>query len=226
MAPIPPSRFKSINFMYKRLVNTAEGETGKRGFREKSPGVSCTSDGREAGPGEWKTRGAGPALDNSMSGNAHVERRQHDVDLVTELVDSVEAAGGARVDAGDVVTVIGKVFAGRKARGFADDAVALDDQMRAIGVVDHPFAAEQRDRAVGAVFDGDEIDERVGLVLGQTHAAVMINEFIETGGEAGKCEGSGHGRIALHAATNPRKGALQMETGRVGGLEESGKNVQ
>jgi hypothetical protein len=148
------------------------------------------------------------------------------VDFVTVFINAVETAGGAGIDAGDVVTVVGKVFAGRKARGFPDDPVAFDDQMRAVGVVDDPFATEQGDRAVGAVFDGDEIDERVGLVLGQTHAAVMINEFIETGGEAGKCEGSGHGRIALHAATNPRKGALQMETGRLGGLEDSGKNVQ
>jgi hypothetical protein len=44
LAPIPPSRFKSINFMYKRLVNTAEGDTGKRGFGEKSPAVHGTAD--------------------------------------------------------------------------------------------------------------------------------------------------------------------------------------
>lgn len=133
------------------------------------------------------------------------------------FVDAVKTTDGARVDASDVVAVIGKVFAGRETGSFTDDFVPLDNQMGAIGVVDHPLAAEQRDGAIGGVLDGDKVHECVGLILGQAHPAMMINEFIKTGGEARQCEGSGHGRIAVHERTNARKGALQTDVERAMG---------
>lgn len=101
------------------------------------------------------------------------------------LIDAVETAGGAGIDAGDMIAIVREMLAGGEAWSFANDLVALDDQVRAVGVVDHPFAAKQRDGAIRRVFDGDKIDERVWLVLRQAHAAVVINELIETGGEAG-----------------------------------------
>lgn len=36
----------------------------------------------------------------------------------------------------------------------------------------------------------------------------MINEFIEMGGEVGKCEGSGYGWIVLYVVINLCKGVL------------------
>jgi hypothetical protein len=101
------------------------------------------------------------------------------------FVDAVKGPGSAGIDAGHVIAVVGKMFAGREPGRLADDFVAFNDEVRAISVVDHPFTAEERDGAIRAVFDGDEVNERVRLVFGQAHAAVMINEFIETGGDRG-----------------------------------------
>ena len=68
--------------------------------------------------------------------------------FVSEFVDAMETAVGARVDAGHMVTVVGKLFAGCEAWCFADDLVGLDDELFAIAVLDDPFTTEQRDDAV------------------------------------------------------------------------------
>ena len=106
------------------------------------------------------------------------------MDFPAEIVDAMETAVSARVVAGHVIAVIGKLLARREARGFADDLVALDHEAAAVGMEDHPFAPEERDGVVRRVVDRDEIDERVGLVRRQARAAVVIAEFVEAGGEA------------------------------------------
>ena len=108
----------------------------------------------------------------------------------------METTVGGRIEAGDVVAVVGKPLAGREARGLADDFVALDDEARAIGVQHDPLAAEQRDSVVRGVVDRDKIDERVRLVRRQARAAVVIAQFVEARGEAGEFAGDagGHGR--------------------------------
>ena len=107
------------------------------------------------------------------------------MDLVTQFIDPVEAAMRAGVEAGYMVTVVGKLLARGEAGCLADDLISFDDQPRAVGVFDNPLSSEERDRPVGAISDGDEINERVRLVDRQTHAAVMIGELIEPGSKAG-----------------------------------------
>jgi hypothetical protein len=118
-------------------------------------------------------------------GDREIEGRQEHMDATAKFVDAVERAGGAGGGAGDVVAVVGKLFAGREARGFADDFLAFDDEMGAVEVLDHPFAAEERERVFGAVVNRDEVDEGVRLIGGQTRATVMVDEFVQSGGEAG-----------------------------------------
>ena len=84
------------------------------------------------------------------------------MDLVAEFVDAVKAAVGARINAGDVITIVGKLLPGGEARGFTDDLVALDDEAGAVGMDDDPFAPEEGDCVVRGVLDGDEINEGVG----------------------------------------------------------------
>ena len=116
----------------------------------------------------------------------HLERRQEHVNLPAQLVDAMVAAVRARVAAADVIAVVGKLFAGRESRGFADDPVALDHEPAAIGVQDDPFAAEQGDGVRGGVVDRDKVDEGVGFVRGKAGAAMVIAEFIEPGRETGQ----------------------------------------
>ena len=96
---------------------------------------------------------------------------------------------------GDVVAVIGETFAGREHGSFVYDALALDDLAGAVVALDDPFAAKELDGVLGGVVDGDEINKRVRLVGGQAFAAMVVNEFIEAGGESGEFVRSGHGNI-------------------------------
>ena len=108
------------------------------------------------------------------------------------LINAMERTARGGIAAGHMVAVVGKLLAGCEPRGFADDFIALDDQLAAIGVLHDPFAAEEGDGVVGAVPDGDEINERVRLIDGQGGSAMMIMELIEPGGEAGQFAGTGH----------------------------------
>lgn len=112
---------------------------------------------------------------------------------MAELVDAVETAQGRGVGPGDMVTVVGKLLARLEPRRFSDDPVALDDQLRTVGVLHNPFTAEQRDGAVGTVADRDEVDEGVRLVRGQARPAVVVTQLVEAGGESGQFAGAGHG---------------------------------
>ena len=86
------------------------------------------------------------------------------MNLLAVFVDAVKTAARDRVATGDVIAVIGELFSRRDAGSFANNFIAFDHKLAAIGVGDHPFASEQRDRAVRTVFDRDEIDERMWLV--------------------------------------------------------------
>ena len=99
----------------------------------------------------------------------------------SRLIDAVKAAVRTGIDTRDVVAVVGKLFARTKPRGLPDDFVAFDHEPGAIGVDDHPFAPEERDRTVGGVADGDEVDECMRFVCRQTRSAVVVVEFVEPG---------------------------------------------
>jgi hypothetical protein len=53
-------------------------------------------------------------------------------------------------------------------------------------VLDHPFSAEERKRVFRSVVNRYEVDESVRLIGGQTRAAMVVDEFIEAGGKAGR----------------------------------------
>ena len=64
---------------------------------------------------------------------------------------TVKTPVGSGIAGGDVIAIVRKVSAGRETGSFADNFVALDNQLSPVGVFDHPFAAEQSHRAVGVV---------------------------------------------------------------------------
>ena len=75
-------------------------------------------------------------------GDDQLKSGQNDVYPAAKIVDPMKAALRAGRFGGDVVTVVRKLFAGGQARGFADDFVALDDLLAAVGMRDYPFAPE------------------------------------------------------------------------------------
>ncbi len=122
--------------------------------------------------------------------HGHFKRGQEHMDFPPQLVDAMEAALGAGIAAGNVITVIGKLFARSEAGRLSDDPVALDYEAGAIRMENDPFATEQGDGVLAGIVDRDEIDKGVGFVRGQAHSAMMIAEFIEPGREAGKFLGA------------------------------------
>ncbi len=127
-----------------------------------------------------------------FGGHDHFKGRQDHMDAAAEIVHAVKTPAGARVATGDVVAVVGKLFAGGEARGLADDLVAFDYELVAVVVLHDPFAAEEGHGVLGAVVQRHEIDERMRLVRRQRLAPVVIDEFVEAGGKAGEGERSGH----------------------------------
>ena len=128
----------------------------------------------------------------SRARNIHVERRQYDMNLVPELIHSVETPVRAGIAAGHVIAVVGKILPGGQARRFADDFVAFNHQPGTVRMQHDPFAAEQGDRAIRAVANRDEVDERVWFVRRQAGATMMVAQFVERGGQAGEFGGAGH----------------------------------
>lgn len=98
----------------------------------------------------------------------------------------MKTPGGAGRAAGDVIAVVGKLFTRGEAGRFADDFLPFDDQVGSVEVLDHPFSAEERERVFRSVVNRDEVDESVRLIGGQTRAAMVVDEFIEAGGKAGR----------------------------------------
>lgn len=98
----------------------------------------------------------------------------------------MKTPSGAGRAAGDVITVVGKLFTRSEAGRFADDFLPFDDQVGSVEVLDHPFSAEERERVFRSVVNRDEVDESVRLIGGQTRAAMVVDEFIEAGGKAGR----------------------------------------
>lgn len=99
-----------------------------------------------------------------------------------QVIDAMKTPARTRGAGGDMVAVVGKLFARGQSRSFADDFIALDHELTAVGVSDHPFASEQRDGVIGAVVNRDEIHERMRLVRRQAFSPVVIHEFVEVGG--------------------------------------------
>ena len=115
------------------------------------------------------------------------------MDFVPQLVHAVEAAVRIGINPRDVIAVVGKLFAGSEAGRLADNLVALNHQLRAIGVQHHPFPAEERNRPVGAIANRDKVYERMGLVHRQADAAMMVAQLVEAGGQPGNFMGIWHG---------------------------------
>lgn len=110
------------------------------------------------------------------------------MDRTTSLIRAVKAALGDGIATGHVIAVVGETFAGSDARGFTDDFIALDHATAAVFGGDDPLATEQSDGVLRRVSDRNKVNERVRLVSGQALPPVVIHEFFETGGEAGKRE--------------------------------------
>jgi len=104
--------------------------------------------------------------------------------FITKFINAVKTTQRARIAAGHVITIVGKLLTRSQTRSFADDFVAFDNQMVAIAVLDHPLTAEQGDDAIRGVVNRHKVDEGVRFVRGQGHAPVVINELIEAGAEA------------------------------------------
>src|ERR1700740_2647262 len=80
LAPMPPSRFRSVSFMWRRDKREPAQE------RERSYGnVSGTRGGCQQNT--VKLDVAGPGVRDDQ-----FERREHHVDFLSELVDTMEAA--------------------------------------------------------------------------------------------------------------------------------------
>src|SRR3954471_14544760 len=102
LAPMPPSRFRSVSFMNAQKEQICRART-----RTKT----------------------------SPAWNIHFERRQHHMNPISVLADPVKTAMRRRIAARHVVTVVGKLFAGREPRGLADNLVAFNHELRAVRVL-------------------------------------------------------------------------------------------
>ena len=107
------------------------------------------------------------------------------MDFLPVFINAVKTTMRDRITARHMITVIGKLFAGGEAWGFAHDLVAFDHELAAVGVSDDPLPAEKRNRLIRSVLDRDEIDKRVRLVGRKRWPAVVIGEFIKAGGKTG-----------------------------------------
>ncbi len=148
----------------------------------------------------WKASEFARGVAAQSVGNRHLEGGQNHMDVSAQIVDPVKAPARTGGAGGYMVAVIGKLFAGGQPRGLAHDLVAFDHELAAVGVGDDPFATEQGDGVLGAVMNRDEVNEGVRLVRRQALPPVMIHEFVEMGGEAGKRERSGHGQQPTHGS--------------------------
>lgn len=108
------------------------------------------------------------------------------------FIGAVKTSHHLGVRSGHMVAVVGERFARGEAGNLPHDFVALDHLTLAIRLFHHPLAPSQFDRAVGTVFDGDEINKRVRFVPGQTRPTSMINETVEASLQAGKFRGNCH----------------------------------
>lgn len=104
------------------------------------------------------------------------------MDFLALFIDAVKTTPGLGIAACHMVAVVGKMFAGREVRRLAHDLIAFHHQLAAVGVKNDPFAAKERDGAVGLVPDGDKVDESVRFVRRQAGAAVMVDQFVELSG--------------------------------------------
>lgn len=116
------------------------------------------------------------------------------MDLVAELVATVEAPPCLGVAGADVEAVVGESFPRLKSWFLAYDLVALYDLGFPVYVLDDPFAAEELHGAVGLVFDGEEVDEDVRRFWRDVGSAVLVAQVVEADDEAAEF----FGRAALH----------------------------
>ncbi len=85
----------------------------------------------------------------------------------------MEGAFGRPRAAGEVVAVVRELLARGQGGGLADDAVAFEDLDLAVRRADDPFPAQQLDRLLGEVADGEEVDEGVRGFRGEVRIPVV-----------------------------------------------------
>lgn len=108
------------------------------------------------------------------------------MDFVTKLIDSMKATVSRRIQSRYVIAIVGELFSRREVRRFADNLVALDDDVTSVAVKYDPFPAKQGDGAIRPIFDRDKVNESMRLVGWQAGASVVIAQFVESCREAGE----------------------------------------
>ncbi len=104
------------------------------------------------------------------------------------VIGAVEASNHPRVSARDMKAVVGKRFSRVQAGSLSYDFFTLNDLTLPVLLFDDPFATQQQNATIRPILNRDEIDERVGLVIGQAGTASMVNETIQLSPQAGECE--------------------------------------
>lgn len=85
---------------------------------------------------------------------------------------------------GKMIAVVAEGLAGNQPGGLADDLVAFDHRAAPVLVLKDPFAAEQSDCVRGSILDRDVVDEGVTPLRRGTASSVVIDEFVQVGGES------------------------------------------
>jgi hypothetical protein len=112
----------------------------------------------------------------------HGKGWQEYVDFLPMLVDAMKAPMRDGITTGYVIAIVRKLLAGTESGRLANNFISLDHKLAPVSVRNDPLASEQSHRAVRAILDGDEVDERVRFVCRQRWPSMMVGEFVKTGG--------------------------------------------
>ena len=64
------------------------------------------------------------------------------MDMASQIIDAVETPARTRRAGGDMRAVVGKLLARSEPRGLADDFIAFNHELAAVGVGDDPLSAQ------------------------------------------------------------------------------------
>lgn len=74
--------------------------------------------------------------------DGHRKGRKQYVNFLPLLIDSVKTSVRHGIAPGNMIAVVGKLFAGREPRCFTDNLVSFDHQLTAVRMSDDPFTSE------------------------------------------------------------------------------------